>query len=154
MPVYELRQNDCLVSTDRAQLDISYIAALLSRTYWAQNRCSEKQVLRSCENSFCFGLYENGKQIGFARVITDHVFFGYLCDVCVDEKHRGRGLGKLLVRAVVECPELKGLKIMLATPRRAACTSSSAGPRLPLLKPCWNLDQKNRRFCENNVVSH
>lgn len=115
MPVYELRQDDYLVSTDRAQLDIPYIAALLSRTYWAKNRCSEKQVLRSCENSLCFGLYENEKQIGFARVITDHVFFGYLCDVCVDETRRGRGLGKLLVRAVVECPELKGLKIMLAT---------------------------------------
>src|SRR5262249_2461302 len=73
-------------------------------------------VRRSLENSLCFGLYESGRQIGFARVVTDRATFAWLCDVFVLDEYRGRGLAKWLVECVVGHPALQGLRrFLLAT---------------------------------------
>jgi len=77
-------------------------------------------VVRSIEHSLCFGLYEeDGGQVGFARVVTDRSTFAWLCDVFIVESHRGRGLGKWLVRSVVEYPDLRSIKRMLLGTRDA-----------------------------------
>jgi len=44
------------------------------------------------------GLYQAGRQVGFARVVSDGRI-AYLADVYVLEDHRGCGLGVELVRA-------------------------------------------------------
>jgi GNAT superfamily N-acetyltransferase len=67
------------------------------------------------QNSLCFGLYEGEKQVGFARVVTDYCLFAYLFDVFVDEKYRGKGLGKFLVETVMEHPELLNVNWTLRT---------------------------------------
>lgn len=54
--------------------------------------------------------------MGFARLVTDHTTFGYLADVFVLEEHGGRGLASAMVRALMELPEVKGMRrLMLAT---------------------------------------
>ena len=53
---------------------------------------------------------EYGRQIGFARVVTDRATFAYLADVYVLESHRGRGLGRWLVECVTAHPDLRGLR--------------------------------------------
>ena len=58
----------------------------------------------------CFGLYDDGKQIGFARVITDKATFGYLADVFVDERYRGKGLAIWMMSAIMSHPELQGFR--------------------------------------------
>ncbi len=100
----------------RARLDIELIHAYLSqRAYWALGRPCEV-VQRSIENSLCFGVYVQDQQVGFARVVTDYATFARLCDVFILEAHRGRGLGKRLVEAVVAHPALRGLgRLLLAT---------------------------------------
>ena len=50
------------------------------------------------------------QQVGFARVITDYATYGYIADVFILEAHRGRGLGKLLMRAIMRHPRLQGLR--------------------------------------------
>ena len=104
------------ISTDKTRLNIALIHEYLSqRSYWARGRSLEV-VRKSIEQSLCFGLYHGDEQVGFARVVTDGATFAWLCDVFVLETMRGRGLGKLLVQAVVEHPELQGLRrFMLAT---------------------------------------
>ena len=67
-------------------------------------------VERSIDNSLCFGAYEGDEQIGFARVVTDRATFAHLMDVFVVSGHRGRGVGKELVRSVMTHPELQGLR--------------------------------------------
>ncbi len=42
------------------------------------------------------------KQIGLARLITDHVTIAYLTDVYVLEEYQGKGLGTWLLEAVDE----------------------------------------------------
>ena len=108
---------DYEVSTDPARLDIVAMHAYLTRAYWSTG-IPYATVERAARNSLCFGLYEksSGKQVGLTRVITDHATFAYLCDVYVLEEHRGRGLGKLLMRAVMAHPALTGARrTMLGT---------------------------------------
>ncbi|MBA3674595.1 MAG: GNAT family N-acetyltransferase, partial [Chitinophagaceae bacterium] len=57
-----------------------------------------------------------GRQVGYARMITDNATFAYLADVFIDEKFRGKGLGKWLIKVILAHPDLQGLRrIMLAT---------------------------------------
>jgi GNAT superfamily N-acetyltransferase len=104
------------ISTDRDRLDVDYIHAFLTTSYWSPG-VSREIVERAIAGSMCFGLYApDGAQAGFARVVTDHATFAYLADVFVGEEHRGRGLGVWLVRTVLEHPDLQGLRRwMLAT---------------------------------------
>jgi GNAT superfamily N-acetyltransferase len=114
--IYERRQGDFLISTDKARLDIEIIHGYLStESYWAEGRSIET-VRRSIEHSLAFGLYKGGSQIGFARVITDYATFAWLADVFVINEFRGQGLGKWLVAEIVSHPELEGLqRWLLAT---------------------------------------
>ena len=67
-------------------------------------------VQKSIDNSLCFGVFEGDQQIGFARVITDRATYAYVGDVFILESHRGRGLGKKLMAAIMGHPELQGLR--------------------------------------------
>ncbi len=107
------------VSTDKARLDLGLVHRWLSEvSYWAQGR-SRDVVERSIEHSLAFGAYLGDEQVGFARAVTDYATFAWLCDVFVDESHRGRGVGKLLVRSVTAHPELRGLRLMVLATRDA-----------------------------------
>jgi GNAT superfamily N-acetyltransferase len=110
------RRGDFLISTDPALLDVAAIHDYLSnRSYWAEGRSLET-VQRSIRNSLCFGLYESGRQVGFARVVTDQTTFAWLCDVFILEPWRGRGLSKWLMDCIVRHPGLQGLRrVVLAT---------------------------------------
>ena len=100
------------ISTARDKFDLDFIHNYISKeSYWAKGRSREK-VLRSMENSLCFGMYDGQKQIGFGRVATDYVVFAWLMDVFVDPDYRGQGLGELLIKAIVEHPELQSVNGM------------------------------------------
>jgi GNAT superfamily N-acetyltransferase len=101
-----------------ARLDVDAIHAYLTRSYWAEG-VSRERVARSLERSLCIGAFDGAQQIGFARVISDFVTFGYLCDVYVLEAYRGRGVGKRLVAAVRAHPELSSLRRLLLKTRDA-----------------------------------
>jgi GNAT superfamily N-acetyltransferase len=91
---------------------------LANRSYWALGRPLEV-ARRSLEYSLCFGLYERGKQVGFARVVTDRATFAWPCDVFVLEAYRGRGLSKWLIESVMSHPDLQGLRRVLLGTREA-----------------------------------
>ena len=113
------RRGDFLISTDPALLDVPLIQDFLAnRSYWAAGRPLEV-ARRSLENSLCFGLYERGRQVGFARVVTDRATFAWLCDVFVLEECRGRGLAKWLIECVMGHPALQGLRRVLLGTRDA-----------------------------------
>ena len=105
----EWKRNDLLVSTDPAMLDVDAVHAFLSGAYWCVG-IPRDTVERALRHSLCFGLYDGGRQVGLARVITDHATFAYLCDVYVLESHRGRGLGKWLIECVMAHPSVPGLR--------------------------------------------
>lgn len=104
------------ISDSKEDIQLAEVKRLLAQSYWAQKRTMDV-IQRSIEGSLCFGAYleQNGKQVGFARVITDYATNYYLCDVIVDEPYRGMGVGKALVRRIVDDERLQGLRGVLAT---------------------------------------
>lgn len=112
---YNLTQGEYRISTRRDELDIAAIHAFLRTSYWSPNIPLEI-LSRAIANSLCFGLFHGQTQIGFARVVSDHATFAYLCDVYVLDGHRGQGLGKWLMTAIQQHPDLQHLRrFMLAT---------------------------------------
>jgi N-acetylglutamate synthase-like GNAT family acetyltransferase len=97
-----------LISTDRSKLDVDVIHGFLARSYWAAG-IPRETVARSIENSLCFGVYDNHRQIGFARVISDFATYAYVADVFILEPYRERGLGKELIASIMAHPDLQGL---------------------------------------------
>jgi GNAT superfamily N-acetyltransferase len=85
------------------------VHAFLTRSYWAQG-VPREVVLRSVRHSLCFGAYHGGRQVAFARVITDRATFAYLADVFVVESHRGRGIARRLMSVIRAHPDLQGLR--------------------------------------------
>jgi len=106
------------ISTDKSRIDIAVVHEYLSASYWGVGR-SRAVVERSIQNSLCFGVYHSGRQIGFGRVVTDFAVFAYLSDIFVIPEFQGRGIGKILVRSMLEHPQLQGLQVMLLRTRDA-----------------------------------
>ena len=113
---HERSQDGILFSTDRARLDIDRIHEFLSRdSYWVPG-IRREFVERAIESSICFGAYAGGRQIAFARVISDRAGFAWLADVFVVAEHRGGGIGKQLMAFVIAHPDLQRIRrFMLAT---------------------------------------
>ncbi len=97
------------ISTDKKLLNINYIHSFLTMSYWAKG-IPKNLVEKSINNSFCFGIYKNENQIGFARVITDFTVFAYLADVFIDESEQSKGYGRQLLQRIFSHKELKGLR--------------------------------------------
>lgn len=98
------------ISTERQLLDIEMIYDFLStKAYWSLN-IPRETVVSSIEHSLCFGVYNGIEQVGFARVISDYSTIAYLGDVFIIESHRGKGLSKRLMDAVMNHVKLQGLR--------------------------------------------
>ncbi|MFE7776126.1 GNAT family N-acetyltransferase [Streptomyces sp. NPDC057445] len=106
------------ISSDPSRIDPARVHHWLSTdAYWALGRSREKQD-RAIAGSLNFGAYDkaSGEIIAYARVVTDHATFAWLCDVYVDRSARGRGVGTTLVEAVRDHLAPLGLRrILLST---------------------------------------
>ncbi|TMO74253.1 GNAT family N-acetyltransferase [Pseudoalteromonas sp. S3785] len=104
------------ISTDKTKLNMSVIYNFIANSYWAKG-IPKSVMQKAIDNSMCFGVYNaDNEQVGFARVVTDNATFAYLADVFIIPNLQGNGLSKLLVKTIVEHPELQGLRrFLLAT---------------------------------------
>ncbi len=120
------------ISDDPGRIDLAYVHRYLSEeSYWARGIPFET-VKRAVENSLCFSVFDRaGKQIGFARLITDRATFAYLADVFIDESERGKGLSKQLMQAVIDHSDLRRLRRMLLATRDAHSLYEQFGFKAP-----------------------
>lgn len=109
-----------VVTSDTARVDVPLVHRWLSsESYWARGVPLEV-VSKSVANSLCVSVHhETEGQVGFARVVTDRATFAYLADVFVLAPHRGRGLSRRMMEAVLSHPELQGLRRWLLATRDA-----------------------------------
>jgi GNAT superfamily N-acetyltransferase len=96
------------LSSDPARLRIDEIHAMLAKTYWSTG-ISREEVLHGIRHSaLVVGAYaDDGRQVGFCRVISDKTRFAYLLDVIVADDCRHQGIGQAMVRYAISHPELK-----------------------------------------------
>ena len=98
------------ISTDKNLLNVDAIYDYLNDdSYWARG-IPRQRLENAIANSMCFGVYQDGVQADFARVVTDSATFAYLCDVFILPAFRKKGLSKWLVQTIINHPELQGLR--------------------------------------------
>lgn len=105
------------VSDDPARFDLARGHAWISgESYWAEGVPFET-FAKSCAGSLTVGAYaDDGTMVAMARVVTDRATFGWVCDVFVDQTHRGAGIGKLIMAYLKAHPDLQGFRrLHLAT---------------------------------------
>jgi len=118
------------IDTDPARLDRALVHRFLARSHWAKGMPREV-IERALAGSLAFGLYRDGRQVGFARVVTDHATVAYLADVFVLSPERGKGLGRWLVETILAHAELQGLRRWLLGTRDAHGLYRRCGFREP-----------------------
>src|SRR4051812_7219311 len=110
MEAFEISDGLYTITTDILKLDVNVIHQFLSEeSYWAKG-IPKNIVEKSISNSLCFGLFFQSSQIGFARLVTDKATFAYVADVFILQEHRGKGLGKWLMKTMQAHPELQNLR--------------------------------------------
>jgi len=109
-PGYEL-------DDDPVRIDREAVHAYLSGvSYWAAGRPREVMDELIDTAARVAGLYaDDGRQLGFARVVSDNRTVSYLADVYVLEEARGLGLGLELVRFAVDEEPVRDTKFLLHT---------------------------------------
>jgi ribosomal protein S18 acetylase RimI-like enzyme len=101
---------------DRSRIDVDAVHDFVANhSYWAPGRPHETQARLVREAARVVGLYDNGRQIGFTRTVSDGASLAYLADVYVLPEYRGRGLGIELVRESVESGPYKDARWLLHT---------------------------------------
>jgi hypothetical protein len=104
----ETSARNIVVTTDRSRLDLDVIHGFLTTSYWARG-IPRETVAQSMEHSLCFGALDEGRQVGFARVISDRATFAYICDVFASSRTGGRS-GQEPHGRHHGPPELQGLR--------------------------------------------
>lgn len=130
---------------DELQLDV--VHAFLTRSYWSPG-IDRALVEAAARNSLVAGAYDAaGRQVGYARLVTDRATFGYLADVFVLEEHRGRGLASALVRALLDVPEVRRVRRLLLATRDAHDVYTKLG-WTPLADPSTFLTRRGSEYRE------
>ena len=108
------------IDADPSRLDLDLVHDFLANcSHWARG-IPRETLCRAIANSLAYGLYCDGAQIGFARVVSDRATFAYLADVFVVAGARNAGLGQWLVETIVGDPRLSGMRRWLLVTRDAA----------------------------------
>jgi GNAT superfamily N-acetyltransferase len=97
------------VTSDPGRIDFDLAYLWLQATYWGA--ATDRETFdRAVANCFCVGAFVAGKQQGFARAITDYATFAWVSDVVVAVEARGNGIGRAMVRHMLDHPRLQGLR--------------------------------------------
>ena len=142
-PVCEWRRDGYIISTDPARLDVELLHRILSdEAPWVAG-IPREGIAVATEHSLMFGLYtEQGRLIGFARVVTDYATIAWIPDVVVIPEYRGHGLGRWLVETVLDHPSFARVRRWLLASRSARGLYAKLDFE-PLPHPEWFMERWN-----------
>jgi GNAT superfamily N-acetyltransferase len=92
------------------RVDFGRVHGWLSSTYWSPGVAREKVERAAHNSSLVVGAYADGEQVGYLRVVSDKATFAWICDVYVDEAHRGKGIARAMVSYALNHPDHQGLR--------------------------------------------
>jgi GNAT superfamily N-acetyltransferase len=100
---------DYVFTVDKKRIDLNYLYHLLCMPSLYSSGLPPERFALVIKNSLCFSVFYQGKQMGFARVISDHSEFASLWDLFIDEAHRGKGVAQALLKYIFNHYELRGI---------------------------------------------
>ncbi len=124
---------------DKARIDVAQVHAWLASSYWSPG-IERRVVERAIAGSHCLGAYRDGRQVGFARSITDHATFAWIADVWIDQAERGQGIGRRMVGWFVDHPDFAGIRRIALTTADAHGVYEKLG-FTPLLRPARYMER-------------
>ncbi len=132
------------ISNDKNLLNVNAIKHFIGDEYWSDGRTVE-DVEKTISNSYCFGIYTLEKeQIGFARVVTDYIYFGYFMDIIIFKKFQRKGYGKKLVEHMLKDDVIKSLKTLALKTEDAHSFYTRFGFKQIGDSPLWmGIDKQN-----------
>jgi ribosomal protein S18 acetylase RimI-like enzyme len=83
---------------------------LNQHAFWAQGRsiAELRRMLRG--SAAVVSLWQGKRLVGFGRASSDGIYRAVLWDVVIPEDLQGKGLGRLLVEALMTSPELRDVE--------------------------------------------
>ena len=110
-----------------ARLDFVMLEKWLSNAYWSP-RIKQEEIRRGAIHSTSVaGCYWQGVQVGYLRLVSDKVRFGYLMDVYVEESHRRKGIAEHMVRFAIGHPDLTDVYMWLLATKDGHSVYAKAG---------------------------
>ncbi len=116
-----------ILDDELARIDFARVHAWLASAYWSPGISREKVERAAQNSSLVVGAYRDSLQVGYLRVVSDKTSFAWICDVYVDEAHRGLGIARAMVRFALAHPDHQGLRRWLLATRDAHGVYGSAG---------------------------
>jgi GNAT superfamily N-acetyltransferase len=113
-------------------VDFDAVHIWLASSYWSPGIGRDRVEKAARGSSLVLSGFVDGVQVGYLRVVSDNTTFGWLCDVFVDERHRGRGYATTLVSYAVAHPEHQGFRRWLLATRDAHAIYEKCG-----FEPLW-----------------
>ena len=111
---------DYEIDDSPARIDLARVYAWLTSTYWWEYGLTPEKLERGVRHSaLVVGVYRNGEQVAFCRVVSDTMRFAWLADVFVDQPHRSKGLARAMVRFAIDHPTLGDVSRWLLATRDA-----------------------------------
>jgi GNAT superfamily N-acetyltransferase len=98
---------NCEIKSGIENMQFDRITAWLSEAYWSEGIGKSEVILSACNSAYVVGVFDDGVQVGYARVISDKYRFAYILDVIIEPSHRNKGLGSQLLDSILNCQELK-----------------------------------------------
>ena len=100
---------EVVISDQRKDVDFEFVYRFLSeRSIWAAEVGRSTQM-RALDNSLCISAFKEGRQVGFARVVTDYGTYAWIDDVFVDESVQGQGIAHHLMTRILEHADLQSV---------------------------------------------
>lgn len=125
-------------------IDFVKVTEMLSTAFWSINIKINEVKKGASGSALILGVFYNGEQVAYARVISDKTRFAYICDVFVDENYRKNGIGQLMINSILGHEDLKDVYQWMLITKDAHALYGKSGFK-PLSTPEGWMEIRNRR---------
>jgi GNAT superfamily N-acetyltransferase len=122
-----VKHSDFEIDDSLERVDFDLVHSWLSTSYWSPGVDRDKVERAAHGSATVIGAYAAGRQVGYARVVSDKVTFAWLADVFVDPSFRGRGVARAMVKFAMELPYSPELRRWVLATRDAHSIYSEYG---------------------------
>jgi len=107
------KRDNFTVTTNLAKFDMDFVVPALQSAW--RKTASRERIEDAFANSLCFGLFDESKQIGCVRAVTDRKLVSWVCDMFIDPAYRGKKLGTWFMECVQKHPDLLQTRLVFSS---------------------------------------